>query len=150
MTTKRTVMKVSGLDELLRDLNRVPKEAQRELRKASFEIADGIASDVRGWLGTAQAAPLLERVRARNDRIPTITLGGSSKSGLSGGATLNNLLGANFGTRGRYQQFPPRKIPDYYVYQLIKARSRDITEAWVNAVGVALSTVDPSANRGGV
>lgn len=148
MTAKRTAIKVEGLGELLRDLNRLPKESQRELRRASFEIADDVARDVRGWLGTPQAAPLLERVRARNDRVPTIKVGGESKAKVSGGATLNNLLGANFGTRGRAPQFPPRKVPDYYVFTVIKHRSHEITRTWVEAVGRALATIDPRANYG--
>ena len=145
---RRAAIKVDGLAALLKDMNVLPKETQRELRHGSWEIADNIARDVRGWLGTPQAAPLLEHVRARNDRVPNIHMGGEGRSGLSGGATLNQILGANFGTTGAHPQFPRRVTPDLYVYRLIKDRSVWITRTWVDNVARALATVDPAANKG--
>jgi len=143
MAARHAAIKVEGLNALLRDLNKLPPEVNRNIRKASFEIADDVAGGLRGWLGTAQAAPLLSRVRAKNDRVPNIKVGGESRAGVSGGARLGDLMGANFGTNGRYPQFPPKRRPDYYVYTLIKFRSADITRAWVNEVNAALMTVDP-------
>lgn len=142
MAARRAAIKVHGINEVLRDLGKLPKETQRNLRKRSFEIADEIAGGLRGWLGTPQAAPLLEHVRARNDRVPNVRVGGEGRAGVSGGARLGDLMGANFGS-GRYPQFPPVRRPDYYVYTLIEHRSADITRAWVDAVNEALMTVDP-------
>jgi hypothetical protein len=143
MAARHAAIKVEGLNELLRDLGKLPKETQRNLRKRSFDIAEEVASGVRGWLGTAQAAPLLERVRAKNDRVPNVRVGGEARANVSGGARLGDLMGANFGSGGRYKQFPPTRRPDYYVYTLIQHRSADITRAWVDAVNAALMTVDP-------
>lgn len=142
MAARKAAIKVDGLNALLRDLNKLPPEVNRNIRKASFEIANDIAGGLRGWLGTPQAAPLLERVRAKNDRVPNIKVGGESRAGVSGGARLGDLMGANFGSH-RYPQFPPVRRPDYYVYTLIKHRSQDITRAWVDEVNKALMTVDP-------
>jgi hypothetical protein len=142
VATRGAAIKVKGINEVLRDLNKLPKETQREIRRGSFKIADDIASGLRGWLGTAQAAPLLSHVRAKNDRVPNLRVGGEARAGVSGGARLGDLMGANFGSN-RYPQFPPVRRPDYYVYTLIEHRSADITRAWVDAVNKALMTVDP-------
>lgn len=147
MPSRNAALKVDGLTALLRDLNKLPKETQKEIRKGSLAIARDIANDLHGWGGTRQAAPLLDRVKARNDRIPNIKLGGDSPARVSGGATLNELLGANFGSNGGHPQFPPTVRPDYYVYALIRHRGEWITRTWVDNVARALATVDP-ANKG--
>lgn len=144
---RNAAIKVEGLKELLHDLNKLPKELQRDVRKGSFDVADRVAGELRGWLGTPQAAPLLEHVRARNDRVPNIYMGGEGKAGVSGGATRGQLLGANFGTSGRYPQFPRKVEPDYYVYALIKTRGDWITRTWLDNVARALATVDPAADN---
>lgn len=144
MAARHAAIKVKGIDELLRDLNKLPKETQRQVRRGSFEIANDIAQGLRGWGGTAQAAPLLDRVRAKNDRVPNLIVGGDTRAGVSGGATVGQLLGANFGTTGRYPQFPPKVSPDHYVYALIEHRSADIVRKWMDAIGRALATVDPA------
>lgn len=147
MSTRGGAMKITGLNELLRTLNDCPPEVNKAVRAASKAIADDVASGVRGWLGTAQAAPLLTKVRATNDRVPTISIGGSARSGLSGGATRGELLGANFGASIAHQ-FPPKRKPDYYVYTAIKHRGRSIYDTWANAVLDVLARVDPAVNRG--
>jgi hypothetical protein len=144
---RNAAIKVDGLTELLRDMNNLPKATQREVRKGSFEVADKVAGGIRGWGGTAQAAPLLDAVRARNDRIPTLSVGGDARAGVSGGASRGELLGANFGTNGGNPQFPGRRKPDYYVYATIKHQSSEIVRTWLDNVARALATVDP-ANRG--
>jgi hypothetical protein len=131
----------------MRALKGATPEVNRNIRDASFKIADEIAGGLRGWGGTAQAAPVLDRARARHDRIPSMSIGGTGKAGVSGGATVNQLLGANFGTTGRYPQFPAKRRPDYFVYTLIEHRKEWITRTWVDAVTAALGAIDPSVKR---
>src|SRR5262245_13856926 len=134
MASKHTAIKVEGINELLRDLNKMPKEVNAQVRKGSYAIASELAGQLHGWGGTAQAAPLLDRVRARNDRVPNISLGGEARAGVSGGARVGDLMGANFGSHA-FPQFPPVKRPDYYVYALIQHRSSDIMRMWAEALG---------------
>jgi hypothetical protein len=144
---KSAGVRVTGLESLLSTFNSLPKEINTELRKGSKRIADTVASDIRGWLGTAQAEPLLSKVRATNDRVPTIAIGGTARSGLSGGATRGELLGANFGAN-RAKQFPPKRKPDYYVFAAIKHRGRWVYDEWVKAVQAALASADSGVTRG--
>jgi hypothetical protein len=138
---------IEGLEALLADLNRCSKETNSELRAKSKQIANVVAADIRGWLGTEQAAPLLTKVRATNDRLPTIMVGGTARAGVSGGATRNQILGANFGSRD-HPQFPRPGRPDYYVFQAIKHRSAFIMREWTDAVTEVMAHADPAVRRG--
>jgi hypothetical protein len=80
---------VLGLNRLLRDLGKLPKEAQAELRDASQRIADTMM--VPAWRAAAmQAGPwgprLAESVRSKRDRIPAVNIGGNRRV-FSGGAS---------------------------------------------------------------
>jgi hypothetical protein len=144
MAARSAPLKVDGLKEVLRALNRLPPDASAEIRKASTEIADRVAGDVRGR-GDAQAEPLTSSTRAVRDRIPAIRFGAQRRSGLSGGARVNDLMGANFGARNHHAPggFPAVRRPDYYVYATIKARNAWIFEQWSHAIADACKHVDP-------
>lgn len=80
---------IPGLNGLLRDLRKLPKDAQGELRSASVDIAT--RHMVPAWRAAAlQAGPwgrkIAESVRARRDRVPAVIIGGGRKA-FSGGAT---------------------------------------------------------------
>jgi hypothetical protein len=80
---------VPGLNVLLRDLRKLPKEAQAELRTASQEIAD--RHMVPAWRAAAlQAGPwgprIAASVRSRRDRVPVVVIGGNRRV-FSGGAS---------------------------------------------------------------
>lgn len=83
---------VVGLNQLLRDLNALPKEAQEELKKASTRIAE--QHMVPAWKNAAlrYAGPwgpdLADGVKARRDRLPKVAIGGNKKT-FRGGATPN-------------------------------------------------------------
>lgn len=84
---------VVGLNELLRDLRLLPKEAQKELRQASAVIAERYM--VPAWKDAAlKAGPwgekLAQSIRAKKDRIPAVKIGLDKKS-YSGGASPNML-----------------------------------------------------------
>lgn len=144
---KATAIKLEGMAEVLKDLRYLPKEQGDQLRRASTEIAETVVRDAQGRAHTAQAEPVLQSMRAHKYRIPEVAFGGAGRAGVSGGARVGELLGANFGTTGRYPQFPAKREPDYYVYAVIQQRARWITDAWMDAVGRALAQVDPDARR---
>ena len=80
---------IPGLNGLLRDLRKLPKEAQGELRDASVDIAT--RHMVPAWRSAAlRAGPwgrkIAESVRARRDRVPAVIIGGGRKV-FAGGAT---------------------------------------------------------------
>jgi hypothetical protein len=82
-------IEVYGLNKMLADLRRLPKEAQDELRKESKDIATRLM--VPYWKEAAsQAGPwggeIAETVRAKRDRIPSVSIG-SNRRRFSGGAS---------------------------------------------------------------
>lgn len=87
-------MKVYGLDKLMRDIRKLPAEAQDELRAASREIAGGAM--YRAWydaaMGAGRYGPVIaESIKVKkSDRIPSITIGNARKQ-LSGGASASNV-----------------------------------------------------------
>lgn len=87
---KTTDVYVDGLNELLRDLRGLDKTAAGKLRDASQQIAD--RHMVPAWQAAARGAagPWGEKiagsVKAKRDRIPTVSIGGNRKV-FSGGAS---------------------------------------------------------------
>ena len=81
---------VEGLNDLLRALNKLPKEANKELKASSKAIAERYM--VPAWREAAlnYAGPWGEEiaasVKAGNDRIPVVRIGGNRKV-FSGGAS---------------------------------------------------------------
>ena len=80
---------IPGLNRLLRDLRKLPKESQAELRDASRDIAD--RHMVPAWREAAMGAgpwgsAIAGSVRARRDRVPTVVIG-SNRRTLSGGGS---------------------------------------------------------------
>jgi hypothetical protein len=90
---KTSEVRIEGLNELLRALNKLPKEAKDELRDASQRIADNLM--VPAWQEAArQAGPwgdrISESVRVKRDRIPAVQMGYQRKA-FSGGASTNTV-----------------------------------------------------------
>lgn len=82
---------ITGLNELLRDLRALPREAAKELRDASVRIAD--RHMVPSWKEAAMRAgpwgpQLAAAVKAKRDRVPAVQIGGKRRV-FSGGATAN-------------------------------------------------------------
>lgn len=81
---------VDGLNDVLRALNKLPKEANKELKAASRVIAD--RHMVPSWKQAAlsYAGPwgpdIADAVRSGVDRLPKIMVGGNRKT-MRGGAT---------------------------------------------------------------
>lgn len=82
-------MQMFGLNELLRDLRKLPKEASNELREASKDIASNLM--VPYWKAAAESAgpwggAIASTVRAKRDRVPSVAIG-SNRRAFSGGAS---------------------------------------------------------------
>jgi hypothetical protein len=80
---------IPGLNGLLRDIGKLPKAAQAELRDASQDIAT--RHMVPAWQRAARNAgpwgdKIAASVRARRDRVPAVVIGGGRKA-FTGGAT---------------------------------------------------------------
>lgn len=106
---------VVGLNEVLRDLRVLPKEASKELRKSSKTIAQ--KHMVPAWkdAALAYAGPwgpsIASSVRAGSDRVPKIMIG-STKRTLSGGASPTMVrYPSDKGNRGRAARGARNRMP---------------------------------------
>jgi len=80
---------VTGLNDVLRAFKALPKEASKELRASSMDIAQRYMAPA--WREAAgYAGPwgevLADSVKVRRDRVPAVSIGGNKKV-LSGGAS---------------------------------------------------------------
>jgi hypothetical protein len=96
---------VTGLNDVLRSLRALPKEATTELRLASVVIAD--RHMVPAWkdAATSDGGPWGERiaasVRAKRDRIPAVSIGYAKRVYSGGASTVMTRRPSSSGTRGR-------------------------------------------------
>lgn len=112
---KLSETRIEGLNELLRDLRKLPKDAAKELRASSKIIAE--KHMVPAWKNAAitHAGPwgsaIAGSVRAGSDRVPKIMIGGSRKV-VSGGASPNMLrYPSDKGNRGRAAKGATNRMP---------------------------------------
>ncbi len=92
-STRSNMAEVEGLNEVLKDLRGLPKEASKELRQASARIADRYM--VPAWqqaaLNSGPWGPkIAQSIRSKKDRIPTVIIG-AAKPKFSGGGTPTSL-----------------------------------------------------------
>jgi hypothetical protein len=140
---KQSEVYIQGLGELLRDFNRLPKDAAKELRTASKVIAE--KHMVPAWKSAAltYAGPwgedLANSVRAGSDRVPKIMIGGNRKV-TSGGATANMLrFPADKGNRGRSGARVPAAFGSGSNWiQYARTYKGDAIEEWGKAVDRAI------------
>jgi hypothetical protein len=88
---KQVELRIDGLGALLKDFRALPKEATKELRKASVDIAN--RHMVPSWKAAALTAgnwgpKLAESIRARSDRLPALNVG-KDRRAYRGGASTN-------------------------------------------------------------
>ena len=91
--------------DVLNGLKSLPKSASRDMRAEAAKIADeimvpAIQRAISAFTGN-YATKLNKSVKTKQDRIPSVRVGNSTRVGYSGGASTNML---RFGTiKGQYQ-----------------------------------------------
>jgi hypothetical protein len=106
---KKVDMNVPGLKQLLRDMNKLDKEAKSELRKSSLSIAKRYM--VPAWsMAALEAGPwgekILRTIKAKSDRIPLVIIG-SNRVAFKRGASVNQIKTASsFGVSKRGRNNP--------------------------------------------
>jgi hypothetical protein len=129
-------VKIDGLRETMRAFRGLPKDASAELRDAAGEIAD----DMVGWIrnaaenDSAQSALMAGTVKVVRDRVPAITVGGSTRVGRNRAPAYKILFGANFGSRSM-RQFRPwaGQGQDYFIFSNIEGHAKEIEARWLDA-----------------
>lgn len=132
-------MRVDGARETLAAFKDLPKEASAELRKAALDLADMLAQRVKaaGAAEGRQAALLVGTVKPRRDRIPSITVGGTTAVGRSWpkrgrGKAFELLFGSEYGGRGHGFK-PHRGRFGYWINPTVEAEQDAVGREWLAA-----------------
>jgi hypothetical protein len=143
-------VQIDGLRETLKAFNDLPKDASKELRDASLELARMLADRARADAlvsGGPQGKLLAPTVKAKRDRVPVVEAGGTSRVGRNRAPAYGVLFGSVFGMNGRSgwygearyrggigRQYRPHQGRDaYWFFPVIEQSATEISEAWTKA-----------------
>ena len=136
---------ISGVNEALRAYSKLGKEANKATKTEVKKIAQLAAKR------TAAAAPpdrrysvLGQTAKAAFDRVPVVNYGSNRQAGVSGGATLNQLVyGMEFGADRpgpNAWRFPPRTPKQgrgnkgYWIFPTASKIQPEIAKLWLDAL----------------
>lgn len=130
---------VEGLNEVLRALRALPKEAADELKQASGQIADRTMAPA--WRNAAlyYAGPwgqvIADSVRVKKDRLPSVNIG-YAKRALSGGASSTMVrYPADKGNAGKAGARMPKAFGDGSDWiSKVRAYQPEAVQTWAKAV----------------
>ena len=139
MAQKVTDAYISGLNEVLRSFKALPKDAAKELREASVDIADRYMAP--SWREAAMGAgpwgqKIADSVKVRRDRLPSVQIGGNKKV-FSGGASATMVRYPS--DQGRGTARPGRVMPPAFektdwIKQAKRGYATEAVQEWAKAV----------------
>lgn len=131
---------IANLNALNRELRRMGKEWDQELRDESGEIAGRLARAISGSIySSGQEGAIRGTLRARRSNRPALSWGGRAK--VAGTATASDLVrGVEFGGPSPFpgggHRFPKphRGRRGYYVWPAIRSKEREIGDDYLDAI----------------
>jgi len=146
---RRTVslpVEIDGVRETLAAFRRLPKEASQSLRERTLTLAELLARSAKaaGRSAGPQAALVAGTVKAKRDRVPAVTVGGSGAVGRHRAPVYGLLFASEFGmnrrsgwySASRYggsagQQYHPHiGTQGYWFYPTLRRQGPAIGRAW--------------------
>ena len=127
-------IRADGIREAVRAFNRLPKQANQELRDKTLELMTVLANKAKAD-GLSDAAPqspdVASTVKAIRDRTPTIQAGGTARLGRNRVPAYKLLFGSVFGSN-RYRQFhrPHAGRNAYWFFPIVEEEGPRIAKAW--------------------
>ena len=141
-----TVAEIRGMNQLLKVLNKIPKELQNDVRDASQNIATDLVAGARNAAHSKVQQLAASGLKAKRDRVPVVRV---PKTIARGDTRYTDIFyGAEFGggRRPTTQQFPAhRGRQGYFLYPTARARGRKYSEMWAEAVDKAFKDWDYKA-----
>jgi hypothetical protein len=144
-------LRIDGARETLAAFRKLPKEASAALRDANQEISGDLAEKIRNAaLGSSpQSAAVAPSIKARRDRVPSITAGGgrlatkqARRSRGQAKTTAGKLVfGANFGATylHQFRRHSGAGEDDYWFFRTIEDNEQRIVREWTQAADRVLS-----------
>lgn len=126
---------IQGINETLRALNNIPKDATTELRDKATELSKTLAAAAAdsGRAEGKQAALVATTVKAARDRVPVVVAGGTKKLGSNKKPAFKLLFGSEFGSN-QYTQYKPHIGQDsYWFFKTVEDNQVEIARAWQEA-----------------
>lgn len=130
---------VVGVPGVIRALEKLPKDAKKELRAANRRIAQSLATDIRAAAVAEgrQAEILAPTVRARSGDLPVVMAGGTALIGRNEKPAYKLLFGSEFGAV-QLKQYKPRKT-SYWFFATVKEGGPAFVREWLKAADAAVS-----------
>lgn len=142
-------VKISGSS--LREIRQLRKElravdAQKEMQKANKKVAEQVVvpeakkrasksyTNLAGGVARAGSRGVAA-IRARATQTKAIVA--------SGKASVPWMGGSDFGSSGRYRQFPPAKEGGRFLYPVIADKQQEIVDAYWDAIDDVIKNVFP-------
>lgn len=125
-------IRIDGLKETLAALNKLPKDANNELKAAAQELAKELASAAAaaGRAEGAQAGLVSTTVKAMKDRVPVVQAGGNKKLGRNKKPAYKLLFGSEFGSN-QYEQYKPHiGKGSYWFFRTVEDEQAAIVARW--------------------
>lgn len=125
-------IRVDGARETLAAFGRLPKDANKALRRRTLELSRTLA----GRVGAAaradgpQTALMAPTVKAVFDRVPAISAGGDRLVGSRRVPAYNIVFGSEFGARVHHQFRPHLGRGSYWLWKTVQANEVEIAAAW--------------------
>jgi hypothetical protein len=139
----------ADLKDFLRVMNSMGKEANTQLKKEVEKISWMTATALRFSASSKRQKIIANTIKAKYDRMPTISIGGSKKITAydrNGGTVGDMLYGVEFGARRGYldnggRSFPTRSYPTasggnngWWIFPTLRKMQPEIRRRWYQAV----------------
>lgn len=130
-------VQIDGMHETLRAFRDLPKEASEELRKASLDLAESLATSIRVAAGSDRAPQALivaQTLKVKRDRVPVLEVGGTKRIGRNRVPANRLMFGAEFGSN-RHKQFHKRHTGSTgsWFFGTVEREQAEIGKAWNEA-----------------
>jgi hypothetical protein len=128
-------VEIDGIFETLRALNKLPKEANDQIRKKSLELSKDLAGKAQrsGIAEGSQAALVATTVKARRDRVPVVAAGGTKRLGRNRKPAYKLLFGSEFGADKLKQYKPHIGSGSYWFFKTVDENKQEIAGEWRKA-----------------
>lgn len=138
-------LRITGARETLAAFRKLPKEASNALRDANKEISEDLAGKIRSAAeaSSSQSAAVAPSIKARRDRVPSITAGGSRLATKSRRRSRGQkkttagqiVFGANFGANylKQFRKHTGAGEEDYWFFRTVEDNEPRIVKEWGDA-----------------
>lgn len=134
-------IEVIGLKELRAGLRKAGPQFPKELQRANKRAVNEVLVPEGRRLAAGRGYP-----RPGSAVVASIrgTATQTSASFNVGGARTPHAMGHNFGSSGRFRQFPPKTQPDYFMYKAVENRRSEFMEQYEDIIDTLSKDAFPS------